>query len=216
MTSYRPRIFFFFSLLEYDRRKKVKRFILTAFPLRRRWSVFVAPCLRIAQRRCAEAALTLNAPLWSLPKRKRVEVHARHSWWGASVRVCIYVCRSAVRCAVERGQRRNTDQSVPQTLPYEGSVSSTRPPLLFSTLILEMHKKLTQRQRVIYKWLFQKISQQRVRGKKNIISATITKDSGIKGAQKARSVTHYKNCIGLRFVRTHCLWNWNARSFINV
>lgn len=53
-------------------------------------------------------------------------------------------------------------------------------------------------------------------GKKNIISATITKDSGIKGAQKARSVTHYKNCIGLRFVRTHCLWNWNARSFINV
>lgn len=31
-----PSDFFFFSLLEYDRRKKVKRFILTAFPLRRR------------------------------------------------------------------------------------------------------------------------------------------------------------------------------------
>lgn len=40
---------------------------------------------------------------------------------------------------------------------------------------------------------------------KNIISATITKDSGIKGVQKAYSVTHYKNYIGLLFVYKLCL-----------
>lgn len=41
--------------------------------------------------------------------------------------------------------------------------------------------------------------------KKNIISATITKDSGIKGVQKAYPVTHYKNYIGLLFVYKLCL-----------
>jgi len=35
---------------------------------------------------------------------------------------------------------------------------------------------------------------------KNIISATITKDRGIKGVRKAHSVTHYKNYVGLLFV----------------
>lgn len=40
---------------------------------------------------------------------------------------------------------------------------------------------------------------------KNIISATITKDSRRKGVQKAYSVTHYKNYIGLLVLYKRCL-----------
>lgn len=48
-----------------------------------------------------------------------------------------------------------------------------------------MHKKLTQRQRVIYKWLFQKISQQRVRGEKKYHFSNNNKGQRDKGSAES-------------------------------